>query len=121
MKCFFITALMSIFILAFFSHSGSALKCFKCDSSPCSQNVTCQGNEDRCMVVYLGERAGRNISSCWEHANCNTDYIGKHFSSGTFKFRCCSRDLCNSSPVTTGSKIILGIASLLIIIQLVYF
>uniref|UniRef100_A0A8D2L5T3 UPAR/Ly6 domain-containing protein n=1 Tax=Varanus komodoensis TaxID=61221 RepID=A0A8D2L5T3_VARKO len=65
--------------------------------------------------------AGRNISSCWEHANCNTDYIGKHFSSGTFKFRCCSRDLCNSSPVTTGSKIILGIASLLIIIQLVYF
>ncbi|XP_062974878.1 CD59A glycoprotein-like [Elgaria multicarinata webbii] len=118
MKRFLITALITIFILALFSHSGSALTCFRCERSPCTNNVTCPATDNRCMVAYLGNR---NTSNCWQDANCNLDYIGKTFSSTSFSFRCCSRDLCNGSPVTTGSKIVLGIASLLTIIQVLCF
>uniref|UniRef100_A0A8D2JIH4 UPAR/Ly6 domain-containing protein n=1 Tax=Varanus komodoensis TaxID=61221 RepID=A0A8D2JIH4_VARKO len=87
----------SHFILALFSHSGSVLKRLKYDAGLCTHKLTCQANEDRCMVVYLGGHSGRNISACLD----------------SFKIRCCTKDLCNSSSVTTGSKTILCIGYLL--------
>ncbi|XP_060621071.2 CD59 glycoprotein [Anolis sagrei] len=118
MKCLLAIALITTFLLAFFSHSGSALVCYNCQSSPCNTNQTCSSDQNACMVAYLGSR---NVSACWKYSQCELDYIGKQFKVDSFKFRCCQMDLCNGSPIPVASKIVMIIASLVTVIKLVSF
>ncbi|XP_028584175.2 CD59 glycoprotein-like [Podarcis muralis] len=121
MKTLVTTVLIATFVLTLFSHFGAALKCYQCldGIGPCKTNVTCSGDTDSCILVNLG--TGRNISTCWKYSNCEIDFIEKEFKTGNFKFHCCQKDLCNGSPVTAGSKMVLGLTSVLIAIQMLGF
>ncbi|XP_063145670.1 CD59 glycoprotein-like [Candoia aspera] len=118
MKSHFVTAVVTAFVLALFLHSGSTLVCYKCDGFNCDRNVTCTDNKDSCIIIYL---AGRNVSDCWKYSDCNTDYIRTSLEQRNFRFRCCTWNLCNDSPITVGSKIVLSVAFLLTIAQMLHF
>ncbi|KAH0620802.1 hypothetical protein JD844_021583 [Phrynosoma platyrhinos] len=118
MRCFLITALIAVFLLAFFCHSGSGLKCYTCPISSCKTNTTCPPEKDACIVAYLGSR---NVSDCWTYSQCNLDYVGNYFKAQSFRFVCCQKDLCNGSSIPMTSKIVFAIASLLTVINIVSF
>ncbi|XP_061469131.1 CD59 glycoprotein-like [Rhineura floridana] len=119
MKSLLISILTAIVILALFSHSGSALKCYQCDGgiSPCKTNVTCRDDTDSCIFLTLS--GVRNVSGCWKISNCNEDFIEKKYRNENFRYMCCQKDFCNSSPITVGSRMVLGV-SVLIVIQMLF-
>ncbi|XP_033005996.1 CD59 glycoprotein-like [Lacerta agilis] len=121
MKNLVTTVLITTFVLILFSHFGAALKCYQClgGIGPCKTNITCSGDSDSCILLNFDN--GRNISDCWKYSNCEIDFIEKEFKTGNFKFHCCQKDLCNGSPITAGSKLVFGLTSVLIAIQMLCF
>nr|XP_056708165.1 CD59 glycoprotein-like [Euleptes europaea] len=106
--------LITVAFVALFYPSASAITCYDCSrtSSPCTTQKTCSAEFDSCVFVRTDEHA--NSHSCWKSSQCEFVNIETHFKTGSFKYRCCSAYLCNSSPLTiAGSMIILSIASFL--------
>ncbi|XP_007433279.1 CD59 glycoprotein-like [Python bivittatus] len=118
MKSLLVTAVTVTFVLALFLHSGSALVCYKCDGLNCNTNVTCVGNQDACILIRF---AARNVSDCWRYSDCNTDFIENRFPDKDFRFKCCTWNLCNDSPIIVGSKVVLSVAFLLAVVQMLHF
>ncbi|XP_054827174.1 CD59 glycoprotein [Eublepharis macularius] len=110
MKCLLIT----VAFVALFYCSESVLQCYECNQGPdpCKTPKNCSSEYDTCLWVKLGEQT--NVYSCWKKSTCDVKDIEAHFHIGTFKYKCCNKNLCNSSPTTmAGSIITLGIASVL--------
>ncbi|XP_015266351.1 PREDICTED: CD59 glycoprotein [Gekko japonicus] len=116
MKCLLIT----VAFVALFCPSESVIKCYDCIPGPslCKTEKNCSSEYDSCIWVSLGEQ--RESYNCWKYSQCDGKNIEKHFNTGTFTFRCCKSDLCNSSPLTmAGSMISLSIASFLTTLLLI--
>nr|XP_020638493.1 CD59 glycoprotein [Pogona vitticeps] len=118
MKCLSVITLITVFLLALFCSSGSALRCFTCRISPCNVNKTCSAEQDACIKVDLGSRIEKD---CWKYSDCDVDKVGEHFNVKNLKLSCCQKDLCNGSPITVGSKLVLGISSFLVVIRMLCF
>ncbi|KAL4622898.1 CD59 glycoprotein-like [Arapaima gigas] len=89
----------------------SGLRCYKCTdvSQKCSTVQTCS-YEDACLFFSEG---GRNIRQCIRYTDCNIVRIKQMFAlSSTFKYQCCTTNLCNSNLATSLSKPLLGLLAL---------
>ncbi|XP_053113062.1 CD59 glycoprotein-like [Hemicordylus capensis] len=104
--------LITIATLFLFCCLGGALKCYNCDPGSCRTEEECSPDKDACLIVRFG---GRNVSKCWKYSRCTNEYISIDFTLNNFRFHCCQKDLCNSSPKTTCSEIVLGLVSLVVI------
>nr|XP_056708181.1 CD59 glycoprotein-like [Euleptes europaea] len=106
--------LITVAFVALFYPSESVIKCYDCSStsSPCETQKNCSAEFDSCIWVKLGEHI--KTYSCWKSSQCEFKDIENHFNTGSFSYKCCNSNLCNSSPLTiAGSMITLSIASFL--------
>ncbi|XP_036399555.1 CD59 glycoprotein-like [Megalops cyprinoides] len=94
---------------------GSALQCYKCSdySGRCSNVQDCT-YEDACLT--LSERGGKTIRRCIRYTDCDNARLTQMFPAVSgFTYRCCSSNLCNSSPPTAMSKSVLGLLVSLVV------
>ncbi|XP_043101216.1 CD59 glycoprotein [Puntigrus tetrazona] len=97
-----------VFVLALVG-LGSAIKCYSCKdyTGTCSKIRNCY-YDDACVSVY--ERGGDTYRQCIKYSDCNYNVIGEKFPKlSSFKFSCCTSDLCNTAPVSVSSRSVVGI------------
>ncbi|XP_023673209.1 CD59 glycoprotein-like [Paramormyrops kingsleyae] len=103
MKFLRIFLILSIAVFAL----GLALRCYSCSefSDRCIQDCTF---EDACLS--LGERGGMTIRRCVRYTDCNPVRLAQMFpTSSGLAYRCCSNNLCNSSPAGTRRASLLAV------------
>nr|XP_056708232.1 CD59 glycoprotein-like [Euleptes europaea] len=90
--------LITIAFVALFYPSESAITCYDCShtSSPCKIAETCSAEFDSCVWVKSDEH--EESYSCWKSSQCEFKDIEEHFNTGSFSYKCCHSDLCNSGP-----------------------
>ncbi|NP_001313314.1 CD59 glycoprotein precursor [Danio rerio] len=97
-----------VFVLALLG-LGSAIKCYNCKdyTGACSKIKDCY-YDDACLSVY--ERGGDTYRQCIKYSECDYSTVGVKFPKlSSFKFSCCTSDLCNSAPLSVSSRSVVAI------------
>ncbi|KAG1971754.1 CD59 glycoprotein [Pimephales promelas] len=98
-----------VFVLALLGF-GSAIKCYHCKdySGSCSKIRDCY-YDDACVSVY--ERGGDTYRQCIKYSECERSNIAEKFPRlSSFKYSCCTSDLCNTAaPMAVSSHSVVGI------------
>ncbi|XP_020795453.1 CD59 glycoprotein [Boleophthalmus pectinirostris] len=92
---------------------GESVQCFSCQdySGTCSKTRECS-QDDACLT--LKARGGNTYRRCIKYTECTFDQLSLVYSEiPSFKFSCCTSDLCNSAPAGSASVLIGLLCSLL--------
>ncbi|XP_051581078.1 CD59 glycoprotein-like [Myxocyprinus asiaticus] len=84
---------------------GSAIKCYNCKDymGTCTKIRDCY-YDDACVSVY--ERGGDTYRQCIKYSDCVFNTVAQRFPKlSSFKFSCCTSDLCNSASVAGHSVV----------------
>ncbi|KAL9985941.1 hypothetical protein ACROYT_G008397 [Oculina patagonica] len=95
---------------------GQELNCYKCASGlswrECAYNqleTKCSRENDKCITIELRGKYGESgfVRDCVDKSTCNKEDLVQCQQAEECDFDCCNGDLCNASPNTQASGVLL--------------
>ncbi|XP_076136102.1 urokinase plasminogen activator surface receptor-like isoform X2 [Alosa pseudoharengus] len=93
------------------TNTPNGKQCFTCEGDDCTKQLSCGGNEDRCVKATTNV-SGQTVAmkGCASRAMCTVDLSAELGFVG-FGLNCCKENLCNSAK-SVGQSVLLLLGSL---------
>ncbi|XP_072308691.1 CD59 glycoprotein [Eucyclogobius newberryi] len=104
---------LALVLLSALLSVGESIKCVSCQdyTGSCTTTKECT-QDDACLT--LKARGGDTYRSCIKYTECEPERLDVIYPTiSSYKFSCCTSDLCNSTAATSASVLIALLCSLL--------